>query len=138
MQLTACFVLLLQTFFCFAHPPSDYKFQRIGIAQGSSRSSGSTVMQARLGYIWAGTQGAMNRYVGNSDKEFEPIASDGLPEAPNANGDLFDYKQEQEIIEKNALKDAAGIKNELVAAVDLWLSGENNPDDSTIIVTKKK
>jgi hypothetical protein len=106
MQLTACFILLLQTFFCFAHPPSDYKFQSIGIAQGSSRSSGSIVMQARLGYIWAGTQGAMNRYVGNSDKEFEPIASDGLPEAPNANGDLFDYKQEQEIIEKNDLKDA--------------------------------
>jgi hypothetical protein len=63
-------------------------------------------MQAHLGYIWAGTQGAMNRCVGNSDKEFAPIASDGLPEAPNANGDLFDYKQEQEIIEKNDLKDA--------------------------------
>ena len=104
MQLSACFILLLQTFFCFAQPPSDYKFQSIGIAQGSSRSSGSTVVQVRLGYTWAGTQGAMNRYVGKSDKEFEPIASDGLPEAPNANGDLFDYKQEQEIIEKTASK----------------------------------
>jgi len=30
------------------------------------------------------------------------------------------------------------LKNELVAAVDLWLSGENNPDDITIIVIKKK
>jgi ligand-binding sensor domain-containing protein len=106
MQLTACFILLLQTFFCFAPLPSDYKFQSIGIAQGSSRSSACTVMQARLGYIWAGTQGGMNRYDGYGDKKFEPIASDGLPEAPNANGDLFYYKQEQETIEKNGFKDA--------------------------------
>jgi hypothetical protein len=63
-------------------------------------------MQARLGYIWAGTQGGMNRYDGYGDKKIEPIASDGLPEAPNANGDLFDYKQEQETIEKNGFKDA--------------------------------
>ena len=104
MQLTICFILLLQTFFCFAHSSSDYKFQSISVAQGLTQSSAYSVMQDHLVYRWARTQRGMNRYDGYGDKKFEPNASDGLPEAPNANGDLFDYKQEQEIIEKTASK----------------------------------
>jgi len=138
MRPTTCFILLWQTYLCFAQPPSDFKFQSISTAQGLSQSSAYMVVQDHWGYIWAGPQGGMNRYDGHGVKKFEPIASDGLPEAPKVNGGLFGHSRVQEIIEKNALKDAAGIKNELVAAVDLWLSGENNPDDSTIIVTKKK
>lgn len=234
MRLTTCFILLLQTTLCLAQPPSDYKFQSISIAQGLSQSSAYSVIQDHLGYIWAGTQGGMNRYDGYGVKKFEPISadsasiaigwrtasmeddkgniwtgssrctismynrrddrwinytpgfseefrkkfpnyqstnlglvvqlnldtlrqklfeieerdfasgdvfvmlSDGLPEATNASTELFDYKRVQEIIEKNGSKDAESIKNELVAAVDLWLSGENNPDDITIIVIKKK
>ena len=138
MRLTTCLILLLQTFYSFAQTPSDYKFQSIGIAQGLSQSSAYAVIHDHLGNIWVGTHGGMNQYDGHGVKKIEPIASGGLPEAPKVNGGLFGHSRVQEIIEKNALKDAAGIKNELVAAVDLWLSGENNPDDSTIIVTKKK
>ena len=106
MRLTTSLILLLQTFYSFAQTPSDYKFQSIGIAQGLSQSSAYMVVQDHWGYIWAGAQGGMYRYDGHGVKKFEPIASGGLPEAPNANGDVFDHKRVQEIIEKNGFKDA--------------------------------
>ena len=66
------------------------------------------------------------------------LLSDGLPEAPNKMYELFDYARVHQLIEQHGSKDAATIKDELVSAVDVWLSGENNPDDITIIVIKKK
>jgi serine phosphatase RsbU (regulator of sigma subunit)/ligand-binding sensor domain-containing protein len=78
MRFTTCFILLLQTTLCLAQPPSDYKFQSISIAQGLSQSSAYSVIQDHLGYIWAGTQGGMNRYDGYGVKKFEPISSDSL------------------------------------------------------------
>jgi|GEM_PF-4436590 ligand-binding sensor domain-containing protein len=137
MRPTTCFILLWQTYLCFAQPPSDFKFQSISTAQGLSQSSAYMVVQDHWGYIWAGPQGGMNRYDGHGVKKFEPIASGGLPEAPNANGDVFDHKQVQEIIEKNGFKDARCVKNEQVPAVDMWLYGEKNPDDTKTPVIKK-
>ncbi len=66
------------------------------------------------------------------------LLSDGLPEAPNKMSELFDYTRVHQLIEQHGSKDAATIKDELINAVDTWLSGENNPDDITIIVIKKK
>ena len=137
MRLTTSLILLLQTFYSFAQTPSDYKFQSISVAQGLTQSSAYSVMQDHLVYRWARTQRGMNRYDGHGVKKFEPIASGGLPEAPNANGDVFDHKQVQEIIEKNGFKDARCVKNEPVAAVDMWLYGEKNPDDTKTPVIKK-
>ena len=136
----ALFLIMTATFSFNANAQkvSDFIFEKYSIQNGLSQSQANCIYQDKLGYIWVGTQGGMNQYDGHGVKKIEPIASDGLPEAPKVNGGLFGHSRVQEIIEKNALKDAAGIKNELVAAVDLWLSGENNPDDSTIIVTKKK
>ncbi len=69
-------LILLKGVICFCQLPSDYKFQSISIAQGLSQSSAYSVFQDHLGYIWAGTQGGMNRYDGYSVKKFEPISSD--------------------------------------------------------------
>ena len=65
------------------------------------------------------------------------MISDGLPEAPNKNGELLDYQAVKECVEKNSLKSAEEIKNELVKLSDNWLDGIHNPDDITIVVCKK-
>ena len=66
------------------------------------------------------------------------MISDGLPEAPNKEGDLFNYGKVQSIIAEYADTDAQTIKNRLVEEVDQWLNGDQNPDDITILVIKKK
>ncbi len=76
------------------------------------------------------------------DKKFSKgdvlvMISDGLPEAPNNNGDLLDYNAVKECIEKNCLKTAEEIKDELVNLSENWLQGIHNPDDITIVVCKK-
>jgi hypothetical protein len=53
MRLTTCFILLLQTFFCLAQPPSEYSFQSIGLTQGASKTSTHTVNQDHFGYLCA-------------------------------------------------------------------------------------
>lgn len=64
------------------------------------------------------------------------IISDGLAEAPNLNGDLFDYTQIQSIITANSHMDSKSLINELMNKVDVWLEGKHNPDDITIVIIK--
>ncbi len=76
------------------------------------------------------------------DKKFSKgdvivMISDGLPEAPNKTGDLLDYEAVKKCVEKNSLKSAEEIKDELVKLSDNWLDGIHNPDDITIVVCKK-
>jgi ligand-binding sensor domain-containing protein len=66
------------------------------------------------------------------------IISDGLPEAPNLNGELFDYLLLQNLITINGHETAQGLLNILMSEVDKWLSGLNNPDDITIVIIKHK
>ena len=66
------------------------------------------------------------------------MLSDGLPEAPNREGELLDYAAVKECIEKNATKSSDEIKDELVKLSDKWMNGVHNPDDITIVVCKKK
>ena len=63
--------------------------------------------------------------------------SDGLPEAPNLSGQLFDYTRVEELITANASYSAQDIIDILIREADQWLSGKHNPDDITIIVIKK-
>jgi serine phosphatase RsbU (regulator of sigma subunit) len=63
--------------------------------------------------------------------------SDGLPEAPNKNGELFDYHRVQSLLALNGKNSAAQIKASLIESADNWLEGANNPDDITFIVIKK-
>lgn len=76
-------------------------------------------------------------------RPFEPgdalvLLSDGLPEAPNKMNELFDYARVHQLIAQYGSKNSTTIKEELIKAADAWLDGENNPDDITIIVIKKK
>ena len=64
------------------------------------------------------------------------IISDGLAEAPNAKGELFDYAQIQSIINENSHLDAKTLIDELMSQVDIWLNGQHNPDDITIVIIK--
>jgi hypothetical protein len=66
------------------------------------------------------------------------ILSDGLPEAPDANGVLFDYPQVQSIINKNHTRSAQALIELLMLEADSWLSGVHNPDDITIVIIKHK
>jgi hypothetical protein len=64
------------------------------------------------------------------------IISDGLAEAPNSKGDLFDYTQIQSIITANSHLSAKALIDELMNQVDVWLEGKHNPDDITIVIIK--
>lgn len=64
--------------------------------------------------------------------------SDGLPEAPNLAGDLYDYDRLKSLIQNSCHLSAIGIIDTLVKSVDEWMQGQSNPDDITLVVTKKK
>ena len=53
MRLTTCFILLLQTFFCYAKQPPVDSFQSIGLTQGASKIFTHTVTQDHFGYLSA-------------------------------------------------------------------------------------
>ena len=65
------------------------------------------------------------------------IISDGLPEAPDSKGQLFDYTKVQNLITDHADQTAQGIIDVLMQEADKWLSGKHNPDDITLVVIKK-
>ncbi|MDA0985850.1 MAG: SpoIIE family protein phosphatase [Bacteroidetes bacterium] len=66
------------------------------------------------------------------------IISDGLPEAPNLTGDLFDYQKLQDLITTYGNLTAREVINQLMIEADAWLSGKHNPDDITLVVIKRK
>ena len=65
------------------------------------------------------------------------LLSDGLPEAENTAGELYDYERVANLINKNATKSAEELKNKLIGEVDIWLNGGIPDDDVTIVVIKK-
>ena len=66
------------------------------------------------------------------------MLSDGLPEAPNREGELPGYAAVKECGEKMQQNHSDEIKDELVKLSDKWMNGVHNPDDITIVVCKKK
>jgi hypothetical protein len=65
------------------------------------------------------------------------LLSDGLPEAENDAGELYDYERVVDIITKNASRSAEELKSKLIGEVDIWLKGGIPDDDVTIVVIKK-
>ena len=65
------------------------------------------------------------------------LLSDGLPEAENDAGELYDYERVIDLISKNASKSAEELKSKLIGEVDIWLKGGIPEDDVTIVVIKK-
>lgn len=65
------------------------------------------------------------------------LLSDGLPEAENSEGELYDYERVQNLITDNATKSAEEIKDIMIGEVDTWLEGKIPDDDVTIVVIKK-
>ena len=63
--------------------------------------------------------------------------SDGLPEAPNAKGELYDYDRLKALIQSSGHLSAQQIIDVLIESVDRWLEGLRNPDDITLVVIKK-
>jgi len=63
--------------------------------------------------------------------------SDGLPEAPNAKGELYDYDRLKALIQSSGHLSAQKIIDVLIESVDQWLEGMRNPDDITLVVIKK-
>ncbi len=63
--------------------------------------------------------------------------SDGLPEAPNAKGELYDYDRLKALIQASGHLSAQQIIDVLIESVDQWLEGLRNPDDITLVVIKK-
>jgi len=63
--------------------------------------------------------------------------SDGLPEAPNSKGELYDYDQLKSLIQASGHLSAQKIIDVLIESVNQWLEGMRNPDDITLVVIKK-
>jgi serine phosphatase RsbU (regulator of sigma subunit) len=66
------------------------------------------------------------------------IISDGLAEAPDLTGDLFDYPRIQSILQNSHTQTAEEITAILMKEADQWLSGRHNPDDITIVIIKHR
>ena len=64
------------------------------------------------------------------------IISDGLPEAPNLAGELFDYQKVQNLISTYGNQTAQEVIDQLMMEADAWLSGNHNPDDITLVLIK--
>ena len=64
--------------------------------------------------------------------------SDGLPEAPNGKGEMYDYDRLRSLIMESCHLSAQEIIEVLITSVDEWMEGKRNPDDITLVVTKKK
>jgi serine phosphatase RsbU (regulator of sigma subunit) len=64
--------------------------------------------------------------------------SDGIPEAPNLEGEMFDYDALAAIIQQHASSSILELHSAIIEAVDVWLAGQHNPDDITLVITKKK
>ena len=76
-------------------------------------------------------------------RNFEPgdvliQLSDGLPEAPNSKGEMYDYDRLKSLINTSCHLSAQEIINVLIQSVDQWMEGKHNPDDITIVIIKKK
>lgn len=65
------------------------------------------------------------------------MLSDGLPEAENDKGEIYDYKRVINLINNNAGKTADQIKDKMIGEVDRWLKGKVPDDDVSIVVIKK-
>ena len=64
--------------------------------------------------------------------------SDGLPEAPNTIGELYDYDRLKALIQASGHLTAQKIIDVLIESVDQWLAGNRNTDDITLVVIKRK
>ena len=66
------------------------------------------------------------------------LVSDGLPEAPNLQGEQIGYQAVEDCILANQYLSADGIKLALIELGQNWLAGKQTPDDITIVVIKHK
>ena len=87
--------------------------------------------------------GLKNESFEQINRNFEPgdvliQLSDGLPEAPNSKGEMYDYDRLRALIQTSCHLSAKEIIQVLMQSVDLWLEGKHNPDDITLVVIKKK
>ena len=87
--------------------------------------------------------GLKNESFEQINRNFEPgdvliQLSDGLPEAPNSKGEMYDYDRLRALIQTSCHLSAKEIIQVLMQSVDQWLEGKHNPDDITLVVIKKK
>jgi len=87
--------------------------------------------------------GLKNEMYDTIEKNFESgdvfmQLTDGLPEAPNPQNEMYDYHRVQNHLESVGTKSAEAIKNSFILQTEKWLGGNNNPDDITFIIIKKK
>lgn len=87
--------------------------------------------------------GLKNEIYDTIEKNFESgdvfmQLTDGLPEAPNPQNEMYDYHRVQNHLESVGTKSAEAIKNSFILEADKWLGGNNNPDDITFLIIKKK
>ncbi|RYG14486.1 MAG: hybrid sensor histidine kinase/response regulator, partial [Chitinophagaceae bacterium] len=52
------------------------KFRNISVEEGLSQSTGFTIIQDTLGFVWVGTQDGLNRYNGRDFKVYSPVKDD--------------------------------------------------------------
>ena len=66
------------------------------------------------------------------------MLSDGMPEAPNREGVMYNYDKLLDAITRYGKETPEKIIEKLMEEADMWLEGNRNPDDITLLVFKKK
>lgn len=95
-QASLTFALSLASISATAQP-SPMFFQHLGLRDGLSQSTVTSVVQDAYGFVWIGTENGLNRYDGNAVEHYfrehddaTGLASDFIWSiAPDANGDLW-------------------------------------------------
>jgi phosphoserine phosphatase RsbU/P len=87
-----------------------------------------------LGMLAHAVGEAHDRALGNGD--LFVVATDGLNEASNPDGELFGYERLLGIIDAEAQQDAATITQHLLASVEAFQNGRPRDDDQTVLVMK--
>jgi len=70
------FILLFLLLATFAKGQTSYSFHKLGVEQGLHDGTVRCIGQDRLGYIWIGTVGALNRYDGKNIVKYTNIPGD--------------------------------------------------------------
>lgn len=87
-----CHLLVISLFLCFSSLKAQ-KFDRITLDDGLSQSNINCIIQDRVGFIWFGTNGGLNRYDGSEFKVFLHDIFDSLSISNNIINTIYEDKK---------------------------------------------
>ena len=122
------FFLVPHHFLAGQNPLNNYRFQQIGITDGLSHSTITSIIQDRKSFLWIGTADGLNRYDGYHFKIFKHRTDDSTSLSCNFVNSLFQDSQGHIWIGT-----IGGGLNCFNPITEKFKHFRHNPDDSTTI-----